>query len=454
MPPPTASPHPMSRTAAQQSATSWRRGGRTPGRVRVCHSESRVPVNLTRIYTRHGDGGETHLGDMSRVPKTHPRIEAYGDVDELNAQLGVALATDGLPDAYAAWLRRIQNDLFDLGADLAVPPTAASATGCASCPRRSRGSRSAATRSTTTLEPLKSFVLPGGTRAAAQLHVCRTVCRRAERARARGAGRARPTSSATSTASRTCCSSSRAAPTTATSRSGSPAQGASAGQRRDRGRGPRPGVQERPARRRRHRPARLARRDLRLPGAQRRGQVDDGAHAHDAAAADRRARRASAGHDIVREGAGRARRRSAPRCRRPRSTRCSPAASTCGCRRRSTACPAAERRAARRRAARARRAARRGRPQGRRLLGRHEAPPGPRARARPPPAHPLPRRADDRPRSAEPLGAVGGGRPPGPRGRRHRLPHHAVPRGGRRPRRPHRDHRSRAHRRRAARRTR
>ena len=88
----------------------------------MCHSESRVPVNLTRIYTRHGDGGETHLGDMSRVPKTHPRIEAYGDVDELNAQLGVALVTDGLPDAYATWLRRIQNDLFDLGADLAVPP--------------------------------------------------------------------------------------------------------------------------------------------------------------------------------------------------------------------------------------------------------------------------------------------------------------------------------------------
>src|SRR6476469_7638696 len=96
-------------------------GGRTPGRVRVCHSESRVPVNLTRIYTRHGDGGETHLGDMSRVPKTHPRIEAYGDVDELNAQLGVALATDGLPERYGDWLRRVQNDLFDAGADLAVP---------------------------------------------------------------------------------------------------------------------------------------------------------------------------------------------------------------------------------------------------------------------------------------------------------------------------------------------
>ena len=74
-----------------------------------------MTVNLTRIYTRLGDGGETHLGDMSRVPKTDPRIEAYGTVDELNAQLGVALAAGGLPEAYEAWLKRIQNDLFDVG---------------------------------------------------------------------------------------------------------------------------------------------------------------------------------------------------------------------------------------------------------------------------------------------------------------------------------------------------
>ncbi len=139
-----------------------------------------MPVNLTRIYTRHGDGGETHLGDMSRVPKTHPRIEAYGDVDELNAQLGVAVVTEGLPDVYAGWLRRIQNDLFDLGADLAVPPGG----------ERDR-LRVAASQVTwleercdevnATLQPLRSFLLPGGSRAAAQLHVCRTVCRRAER---------------------------------------------------------------------------------------------------------------------------------------------------------------------------------------------------------------------------------------------------------------------------------
>src|SRR3981189_1958198 len=80
-----------------------------------------MTVNLTRIYTKLGDGGETHLGDMSRVPKTHPRIEAYGDGDELNAQLGVPLTLADHPEQYATWLRRIQNDLFDVGADLAVP---------------------------------------------------------------------------------------------------------------------------------------------------------------------------------------------------------------------------------------------------------------------------------------------------------------------------------------------
>jgi cob(I)alamin adenosyltransferase len=149
----------------------------------VCHSASGVPVNLTRIYTRHGDGGETHLGDMSRVPKTHPRIEAYGTVDELNAQLGVAVVTAGLPEAYAGWLRRIQNDLFDVGADLAVPDGR-------DANQRDRLRVSAAQVTwleqrcdevNATLQPLRSFLLPGGSPAAAQLHVCRTVCRRAER---------------------------------------------------------------------------------------------------------------------------------------------------------------------------------------------------------------------------------------------------------------------------------
>ena len=82
-----------------------------------------MTVNLTRIYTRLGDGGETHLGDMSRVPKTHARIEAYGTVDELNAQLGVALAQGGLPERFVPRIQRVQNDLFDVGADISVPHT-------------------------------------------------------------------------------------------------------------------------------------------------------------------------------------------------------------------------------------------------------------------------------------------------------------------------------------------
>jgi cob(I)alamin adenosyltransferase len=140
-----------------------------------------VTVNLTRIYTRLGDSGETHLGDMSRVPKTHPRIEAYGTVDELSSQIGVALTVDALPAEYAEWLKRIQNDLFDLGADIAAPED----------PERERLRMSAEQTEwleqrcdeiNATLAPLKSFVLPGGSAATAQLHVCRTVCRRAERA--------------------------------------------------------------------------------------------------------------------------------------------------------------------------------------------------------------------------------------------------------------------------------
>jgi cob(I)alamin adenosyltransferase len=139
-----------------------------------------MTVNLTRIYTKLGDGGETHLGDMSRVPKTHPRIEAYGDVDELNAQIGVTLTVAGLPAQYQTWLRRIQNDLFDVGADLAVPHGGDR--------ERLRVSADQVTwlegacdAVNATLAPLKSFVLPGGNAAAAHLHVCRTVCRRAER---------------------------------------------------------------------------------------------------------------------------------------------------------------------------------------------------------------------------------------------------------------------------------
>jgi cob(I)alamin adenosyltransferase len=136
-------------------------------------------VYLNRIYTKAGDGGETSLGDGSRVPKTDLRIVAYGTVDELNSVLGLARAeaTDGHIDAA---LRRIQNDLFDLGADLCVPQTAETAG-----PLRVTAEMVAAIeewidRAVERLQPLQSFVLPGGTHPAAHLHHARTVCRRAE----------------------------------------------------------------------------------------------------------------------------------------------------------------------------------------------------------------------------------------------------------------------------------
>ena len=139
-----------------------------------------VTVNLTRIYTRLGDGGETHLGDMSRVPKTHPRIEAYGTVDELNAHIGVALTVDGLPERFAEWLTRVQNDLFDVGADISVPH-GGDRDRLRVVPEQTGWLEQACDEVNAELPNLKSFVLPGGTAAAAQLHVCRTVCRRAER---------------------------------------------------------------------------------------------------------------------------------------------------------------------------------------------------------------------------------------------------------------------------------
>jgi len=160
-----------------------------------------MTVNLTRIYTKLGDGGETHLGDMSRVSKLHPRVEAYGTVDELNAALGVTLLQPGLSDGFAAWLRRVQNDLLDLGADLSVPlpdgqgaapsvpppPADGDASGAAERPRLrvtaeyTAWLEEACDEVNATLEPLRSFVIPGGTPVAAHLHVCRTICRRAER---------------------------------------------------------------------------------------------------------------------------------------------------------------------------------------------------------------------------------------------------------------------------------
>jgi cob(I)alamin adenosyltransferase len=139
-----------------------------------------MTVNLTRIYTRLGDGGETHLGDMSRVAKTHPRIEAYGTVDELNAHIGVALTVPDLPAAYREWLSRIQNDLFDVGADIAAPEDAGRER-LRVLPEQTTWLEERCDEVNADLPALKSFVLPGGTAAAAYLHVCRTVCRRAER---------------------------------------------------------------------------------------------------------------------------------------------------------------------------------------------------------------------------------------------------------------------------------
>ena len=139
-----------------------------------------MTVNLTRIYTRHGDAGDTHLGDMSRVPKTHPRIEAYGTVDELNSHIGLALTLEDLPAGWSDWLSRIQNDLFDVGADIAAPEDPERER-LRVAPEQTAWLEQRCDEVNATLAPLKSFVLPGGTRASAQLHVCRTVCRRAER---------------------------------------------------------------------------------------------------------------------------------------------------------------------------------------------------------------------------------------------------------------------------------
>ncbi len=134
------------------------------------------PVRLTRIYTRTGDAGETALGDLSRVPKTHPRVEAFGAVDETNAQLGVALAVE-LPPELRDVLVRVQNELFDLGADLSRPGE----EGLRVTESQVEALERDCDRFNEELPTLKSFVLPGGSEAAARLHVARTVCRRAER---------------------------------------------------------------------------------------------------------------------------------------------------------------------------------------------------------------------------------------------------------------------------------
>jgi len=137
------------------------------------------PVRLTRIYTRGGDKGETSLGDGSRVSKLDPRIAAYGAVDELNSQLGVVLAGE-LPGPLRALLERVQNELFDLGADLSVPFTGEDEK-LRVTQEMIDGLERLCDELNEPLPELKSFVLPGGTDAAARLHVARTVARRAER---------------------------------------------------------------------------------------------------------------------------------------------------------------------------------------------------------------------------------------------------------------------------------
>ena len=137
------------------------------------------PVRLTKIYTRGGDRGETSLGDGSRVSKLDPRVRAYGLVDELNSQIGMALALGDLSEDLREPLSRVQNDLFDVGADLCTPVgndedrlrvTEAQVSGLEElCDQFNEG-----------LPDLKSFVLPGGSEASARLHVARAVCRRAE----------------------------------------------------------------------------------------------------------------------------------------------------------------------------------------------------------------------------------------------------------------------------------
>jgi cob(I)alamin adenosyltransferase len=140
-------------------------------------------VHLTRIYTRTGDDGTTALGDMSRVAKIDPRVIAYGDVDETNSSIGVALALGGLGPDLITLLTTVQNDLFDVGADLCTPIDPEPKWE----PLRIDQSyvdrlEAACDEHNARITPLDSFVLPGGTAGAALLHVSRTISRRAERA--------------------------------------------------------------------------------------------------------------------------------------------------------------------------------------------------------------------------------------------------------------------------------
>ena len=162
------------------------RANAPPNLRRVTPRERDEPVRLTKIYTRGGDAGETSLGDGTRTSKLDLRIAAYGTVDELNSALGLVLAADRRPDDIGAVLTRVQNELFDLGADLSVP-------------LENEGRLRVTKKQVDVLErecdsfnaalpELRSFVLPGGSELAARLHIARTICRRAEREVLRAAG--------------------------------------------------------------------------------------------------------------------------------------------------------------------------------------------------------------------------------------------------------------------------
>lgn len=138
-------------------------------------------VNLTRIYTRTGDDGTTALGDFSRTSKNDERLLAYADVDEANAAIGVAVALGDLPDGIVELLRSIQNDLFDVGADLCTPRTDSATPQLRVTKDYIERLERECDNFNEDLAPLRSFVLPGGTAGSALLHVARTVVRRAER---------------------------------------------------------------------------------------------------------------------------------------------------------------------------------------------------------------------------------------------------------------------------------
>ena len=151
-------------------------------------------VYLSRIYTKTGDQGDTGLGDGSRVPKDHPRVTAYGTVDEVNAVLGIFLVqlqgsltpsptSGGRGEELTELIRSVQNDLFDVGADLCLPSNESEKPGQVLRVRAEQAERleKVIDHYNERLQPLKSFILPGGTQAAAWCHLARTVCRRAER---------------------------------------------------------------------------------------------------------------------------------------------------------------------------------------------------------------------------------------------------------------------------------